>query len=110
MENMMGNIDMYDYLIRVNQPPLPPPKPKVAQPPPKPAGSGYDEVRNWWDDLSEDKKQEIRNTKYWETKPKKKEAPKPKPKPKPKADSDSSDSDNDKYATVTKSQKLIFRP
>jgi len=87
------NTDMYDYINVLNQPP---PKPSPAAPAPaKPkekskaelryeAAKEKAELREWWANLDESKKQKIRDTKYWLEPPKEKKPPKKKPEPKPK--------------------------
>jgi hypothetical protein len=103
----MADIDMYTYLLTAQQPPLPPaPKPKPAPPVPLPpsitraqarekARKEKEDLRAWWDDLPEEKRQEIRDTKIPSNpaKPKKEkhcclkhkkpEEPKPEKKPEP---------------------------
>jgi hypothetical protein len=73
---MMADIDMYDYVLITPQPPLkaPPPKPAAAAPPPKPPPTRYqarekarkekEDLRDWWADLPEERRQDIRNKQF----------------------------------------------
>lgn len=74
----MADIDMYDYVLITPQPPLKPPPPKPAPAgPPKPnpdfptrlqarekARKEKEELREWWADLPEEKRQEVRNKQF----------------------------------------------
>lgn len=82
-------MDMYDYVLQFPQPALvtPPPKPQAPKAPPpltraqarEKARKEKQELRDWWDDLPEEKRQEVRETKYWVTKPKEKKPATKKP-------------------------------
>ena len=80
----MADIDMFTYLLTAQQPPLPPPpQPKPAPPaPPNPSEfptraqarektrKEMEELRAWWADLPEERRQEVRDTKIAPTLPK----------------------------------------
>lgn len=96
---------MYEYLLHHPQPPLviPPPKPpapKAEQLPTRAqardkARKEKEELRDWWDDLPEEKRQEIRDTKYWVEKPKEKKKKPEKKKPEKKPAKPAADSEED---------------
>ena len=79
-------MDMYDYVLQFPQPALvTPPKPKAPPAPKAPefptraqarakARKEEQDLRDWWDDLPEEKRQEVRNTKFWADKTQRKEA------------------------------------
>jgi hypothetical protein len=92
----MANIDMYTYLLTAQQPPLPPPpKPNPAPPQPNPnafptraqarakARKEKEELRAWWDDLPEEKRQQVRDTRIPSDPPKPKKDKKDSGKKKP---------------------------
>jgi|SRR5579859_2306927 hypothetical protein len=80
----MANIDMYTYLLTAQQPPLPPPPKPNPAPPPQPNPNQFptraqarekarkekQDLRAWWDDLPEEKRQQIRDTKIPSNPPK----------------------------------------
>jgi hypothetical protein len=82
----MADIDMYDYVLRIKQPPIVTiPAPKPETPPKKEEKltraqarqksiNEREEVRAWWADLPEEKRQEIRKHGF-PTKPKEKKKP-----------------------------------
>ena len=106
---MAYNMDMYDYLNMLNQPT----NVFTVNAPAEKTGEKFltreqarakeikekEELRLWWDDLPEDKRQEVRDQQFVEKKKKKPEEKKKKPsKPKPKNDSD--DEEEPKYAFI----------
>ena len=104
-------MDMYDYVLEFPQPALvkPPPKPpapKAPQPPTRAqarakAQKEKQDLRDWWDDLPEEKRQEVRNTKYWTTKPKEKKPATKKPEAKkPATPAKPADDKKDKYDSL----------
>jgi hypothetical protein len=85
-------MDMYDYVLQFPQPALvtPPPKPPAPKAPVLPtraqarekARKEKQDLRDWWDDLPEEKRQEVRNAKLLTIKPKEKKPAAKKPEPK----------------------------
>jgi hypothetical protein len=84
----MTNVDMFDYLLTVKQPDLPPPPKPAPKPAVKPSEAqaratqdkSLADLRAWWAELPEKEKQEVRNKQFPDKKKdkKKKEADKAK--------------------------------
>ena len=111
---------MYEYIIRNPQPPISTPaapKPAAApQPPPTLSRAQArakerkeeQELRDWWDDLPEEKRQDVRNTKFWVTKPKDKKKPEKKKAPPKKEDTTPKKPDKPAEEKKYESLELIF--
>jgi hypothetical protein len=107
-------MDMYDYVLQFPQPalvtpPKKPPAPPAAKAPEFPtraqarakARKEEQDLRDWWSDLPEEKRQEVRNTKFWVTKPKEKKPAAKKPEPKkPASPAKPAEPKNDKYDSL----------
>ena len=102
---------MYDYVLQFPQPALatPPPKPPAPKAPEfltraqarAKARKEEQELREWWDDLPEEKRQEIRNAKFWVTKPKEKKPAAKKPETKkPATPAKPAQREDDKYNSL----------
>ena len=110
-------MDMYDYVLQFPQPALvtPPPKPQAPKAPKAPKAPEFptraqarakalkeqQDLRDWWDDLPEEKRQAVRNTKYWVTKPKEKKPATKKPEAKkPATPAKPANNEDDKYDSL----------